>query len=89
VLEVDSTVGQIMKTLDKCGVADNTLLIFTSDNGFDGGEGGTAYPLRGKMGRWPLNPLYCPMARKNKTRLNIIPAHFHKRPLRHLFTYNR
>ena len=31
--ELDSIVGELMQTLDKLGVADNTLVIFTSDNG--------------------------------------------------------
>lgn len=30
---VDETVGEIMKALDEAGVAENTLVIFTSDNG--------------------------------------------------------
>jgi arylsulfatase A-like enzyme len=33
VVQVDWTVGQVLKTLDEAGVADNTLLIVTSDNG--------------------------------------------------------
>ncbi len=33
VCEVDWTVGQVMDALDRTGLADNTLLIFTSDNG--------------------------------------------------------
>ena len=33
VCEVDWTVGEVMKALDRRGIADNTLLIFTSDNG--------------------------------------------------------
>ncbi len=33
VLQVDSTVGQIMDTLKRNGIEDNTLIIFTSDNG--------------------------------------------------------
>jgi len=33
VVEVDSTVGQIIETLERLGIADNTLLIVTSDNG--------------------------------------------------------
>jgi len=33
VVQVDWTVGQILKVLDECGVADNTLVIYTSDNG--------------------------------------------------------
>jgi arylsulfatase A-like enzyme len=32
-MEIDWSVGQIMGALDKAGVADNTLVIFTSDNG--------------------------------------------------------
>jgi arylsulfatase A len=33
VLQVDHTVGQILLTLEKHGIADETLIIFTSDNG--------------------------------------------------------
>lgn len=33
VLEVDATVGAIMDALQRTGVADNTLVMFTSDNG--------------------------------------------------------
>ena len=33
VLMVDSVVGEIMKTLEEQGIADNTLVVFTSDNG--------------------------------------------------------
>ena len=33
VMQVDWTVGQVMAALDSAGVADNTLLIFTTDNG--------------------------------------------------------
>lgn len=33
VMQVDDTVGQIMATLKRQGVTDNTLVIFTSDNG--------------------------------------------------------
>ena len=39
VVEIDWCVGEIMKTLEETGIADNTLIIFTSDNGpvlFDG-----------------------------------------------------
>jgi arylsulfatase A-like enzyme len=30
---LDGTVGQVMETLDKLGLADNTLVVFNSDNG--------------------------------------------------------
>jgi arylsulfatase A-like enzyme len=33
VAQVDAVLGQVMRTLDENGLADNTLLIFTSDNG--------------------------------------------------------
>jgi len=39
VQEVDWTVGQIMKALEEEGLAENTLLIFTSDNGSPGRDG--------------------------------------------------
>jgi arylsulfatase A-like enzyme len=32
-LQVDDTVGQIADSLERAGIADNTILIFTSDNG--------------------------------------------------------
>jgi len=33
VVAADWTLGQIMETLDRLGISDNTLLVFTSDNG--------------------------------------------------------
>ncbi len=32
-MQVDSTVGQVLDALDSAGLADNTLIIFTTDNG--------------------------------------------------------
>jgi arylsulfatase A-like enzyme len=46
--ECDWSVGQILNTLRELDLADNTLVIFTSDNGPSGGM--TAAPLRGKKG---------------------------------------
>ncbi len=34
VMQTDWSVGQVMEALEKAGIANNTLLIFTSDNGF-------------------------------------------------------
>ena len=46
--EVDASVGQILKTLKEVGLSENTLVMFTSDNG---GSGGTSMgPLRGGKG---------------------------------------
>lgn len=33
ILQLDWTVGEVMRTLDSLGIADNTLVVFTSDNG--------------------------------------------------------
>jgi len=47
--EIDWSVGRIMETLTEMGVEDNTLVIFTSDNGpwFEGSAG----PYRGRKGQ--------------------------------------
>lgn len=54
--EIDWSVGQVMEALEKAGVADNTLVIFTSDNGpwlSYGEHAGNAGPLReGKGTSW-------------------------------------
>ena len=49
IAEVDWSVGQVRKALEDAGVADNTLVIFTSDNGpwlTYGDHAGSATPLR-------------------------------------------
>ena len=46
---VDWSVGQILKTLDELGIADDTLVVYTSDNGpwlSKKHHGGSAFPLR-------------------------------------------
>jgi len=48
--EIDWSVGQVLKTLEELGLDENTLVLFTSDNGpwkLDNGNGGSAFPLRG------------------------------------------
>ncbi len=54
--EIDWSVGEIVKTLDDCKLTDDTLVIFTSDNGpwlSYGNHGGSAGPLReGKGTVW-------------------------------------
>lgn len=56
VMEIDWSVGEIMKTLRKNGLAENTLVIFTSDNGpwlSFGNHAGSAGGLReGKFCSW-------------------------------------
>jgi arylsulfatase A-like enzyme len=53
VQEVDWSTGRILDTLDALGLATNTLVIFSSDNGpwaLKGADGGSAGPLRGAKG---------------------------------------
>ena len=50
---VDWSVGEVLKALDETGVADNTLVVFTSDNGpwlSKNHHGGSALPLRAGKG---------------------------------------
>ncbi|MEO6005007.1 MAG: sulfatase [Opitutus sp.] len=54
--ELDWSVGQVIATLKEAGLAENTLVVFTSDNGpwlTQGLQGGSAGPLRdGKGSTW-------------------------------------
>lgn len=47
ITQLDHALGQVMQTLDKEGLSDNTLVIFTSDNGPVARFGGTTGGLRG------------------------------------------
>jgi arylsulfatase A len=53
IAEIDWSVGEILNALKRAGVDDNTLVVFTSDNGpwlEYGAHGGSAGPLRGSKG---------------------------------------
>jgi arylsulfatase A len=56
IMEIDWSVGEVMKALDKAGVAKNTIVIFASDNGpwlSYGNHAGSPGPLReGKGTSW-------------------------------------
>ena len=56
IMEIDWSVGEILRTLEKFGLDQNTLVIFASDNGpwlNFGNHGGSALPLReGKGTMW-------------------------------------
>lgn len=56
IMEIDWSVGQIMEALKKNGLQENTMVMFTSDNGpwlSYGNHAGSAYPLReGKGTAW-------------------------------------
>ncbi len=50
VSSMDAAIGRILQALEDKGVADNTLVIFFSDNGASETDGGNNRPLRGKKG---------------------------------------
>jgi len=53
VAEVDWSVGQVLDTIREAGLAEKTMVLFTSDNGpwaSKGKDGGVAGPLRGSKG---------------------------------------
>ena len=52
VVEVDDMVGKIMGAIDKAGLADNTILVFTSDNGAEWGPADLAVYEHRANGPW-------------------------------------
>jgi len=48
--EIDWSTGQILETLKKLGIDENTLVVFTSDNGASNRWGGSNLPLSGFKG---------------------------------------
>ena len=50
VLEIDHSTRQIVTALNRLGLSENTLVIFTSDNGSNGRNGGSNAPLAGSKG---------------------------------------
>jgi arylsulfatase A-like enzyme len=67
VSEIDWSVGQILDTLDRCGIDEDTLVVFTSDNGpwldkeIDGGSSG--HLSEGKFTVWEGGPRVPAVAR--------------------------
>ena len=53
VVDLDTQVGRIVDALEACGLRDNTLVVFCSDNGgiAKSGLGGDNGPLRGRKGQ--------------------------------------
>ncbi len=54
---VDQNLGRLQETLDRLGIADNTIIIFTSDNGGSAGGGPTGAVFSRKFALLPPNPV--------------------------------
>jgi len=59
--EIDWSTGQILDCLDRLKLAKNTLVIFTSDNGSNGRNGGSNRPLSGAKGSTMEGGMRVPM----------------------------
>ncbi len=51
IVSVDDQVGKLLNVLNNRGLRQNTLIIFTSDNGANGSEGGSSTPYTGGKGQ--------------------------------------
>jgi arylsulfatase A-like enzyme len=54
IVETDATVGRVLAALEKSGTASNTLVLFTSDNGFAAYTGAKALEAQGHFPSGPL-----------------------------------
>lgn len=59
--EIDWSTGQILTCLDRLKLAENTVVIFTSDNGSNGRNGGSNRPLAGRKGSTMEGGMRVPM----------------------------
>jgi arylsulfatase A-like enzyme len=55
IVSVDDQVGKLMRVLGRHGLREKTLVIFSSDNGANGGEGGSSAPYTGGKGQGTQN----------------------------------
>lgn len=59
--EIDWSTGKIIDCLDRVGLTQNTVVIFTSDNGSNGRNGGSNAPLAGNKGSTMEGGMRVPM----------------------------
>lgn len=52
VTAMDASIGNLLQTLEREGIADNTIVLFMSDNGGAKSKGGYNKPLRGEKGKF-------------------------------------
>ncbi len=85
--EIDWSTGQILDCLDRLELTENTLVIFTSDNGSNGRNGGSNQPLSGAKGstmeggmrvpmiaRWPGRIAAGSTCRELATTMDLLPT---------------
>ena len=68
--EIDWSTGQILDCLDRLKLSDNTLVIFTSDNGSNGRNGGSNAPLSGNKGSTMEGGMRVPMIARLPNRIS-------------------
>ena len=93
ITRLDADVGRLLDTLDRLGIADNTLVLFTSDNGphHEGGHDTGTIPSRRPVARHEARPLRRrhsraadrPLAEHVAGRQRLRPHRLLRRPLRH------
>ena len=59
--EIDWSTGEILQCLDRLALAEDTLVLFTSDNGSNGRNGGSNAPLAGAKGSTMEGGMRVPM----------------------------
>ncbi len=67
--EIDWSTGQILDCLERLELVDNTLVIFTSDNGSNGRNGGSNEPLSGAKGSTMEGGMRVPMIARLPNRI--------------------